>query len=307
MYRSIVLLVAGLASLGAISLSAQEAVLSQQYGSGVHSYFAANYAKAYEQLTTAIDGGLKDPRAFYFRGLACLDLGRPQDAKLDFHAGAALEADNVNKLYNVGKSFERIQGPAREELEGYRINARMAALEREEQIQRIRYGKAKESGGADINSLASGPKDVPSSASGGEENANPDPFAVEGDQPKKAVKKAPPEKPDENVSPFGDDEEDQPAAATPDKKAGKAGKTDKKPPKAGSKAAGSEPDPFAKPAEKPEGKSDGNNGERREKGQPHRRRRQGDPQGDRRRQEVVRRQRELGRLRRQREVRRLRR
>ena len=72
MYRSIVLLVAGLASLGAISLSAQDAVLSQQYGSGVHSYFAGNYAKAYEQLTTAIDGGLKDPRALYFRGFGLL-------------------------------------------------------------------------------------------------------------------------------------------------------------------------------------------------------------------------------------------
>ena len=117
MYRSIVLLVAGLASLCTVSLSAQEAVLSQEYGSGVHSYFAGNYAKAYEQLTTAIDGGSKDPRAFYFRGLACLNLGRPQDAEIDFRAGAALEAQDVNKLYNVGKSLERIQGPARAELE----------------------------------------------------------------------------------------------------------------------------------------------------------------------------------------------
>ena len=130
MYRSIVLLVAGLASLCAVSLSAQDAVLTQEYGSGVHSYFAGNYAKAYEQLTTAIDGGLKDPRAYYFRGLACLNLGRPQDANLDFHAGAAIEADDVNKVYDVGRSLQRVQGSARAELEVYRSQARAVALQR---------------------------------------------------------------------------------------------------------------------------------------------------------------------------------
>ena len=194
MYRSIVLLVAGLASLGAISLSAQEAVLSQQYGSGVHSYFAANYAKAYEQLTTAIDGGLKDPRAFYFRGLACLDLGRPQDAKLDFHAGAVLEADDVNKLYNVGKSLERIQGSAREELESYRINARMAAFEREERLERDRYEKQAKAR-ARHSQQAGRTGDVRPAVSGGDENAISDPFELPGDTPKKAVKKTQPKKP----------------------------------------------------------------------------------------------------------------
>ena len=41
MFRSIVLLVGGLASLSAVSLFAQDAVLTQEYGSGVHAYFTA--------------------------------------------------------------------------------------------------------------------------------------------------------------------------------------------------------------------------------------------------------------------------
>ncbi len=74
MFRSIVLLVGGLASLFSVSLFAQEAVLGQEYGAGVHAFFTGDYASAYEHLTTAIQGGSKDPRAFYFRGLACLKL-----------------------------------------------------------------------------------------------------------------------------------------------------------------------------------------------------------------------------------------
>jgi hypothetical protein len=252
-----VLLIAGLASLCAVSLSAQEAVLSQEYGSGVHSYFAGNYAKAYEQLTTAIDGGLKDPRAFYFRGLACLNLGRPQDAGLDFRAGAALEADDVNKLYNVGKSLERIQGSARAELEGYRVNARAAAWERERQREKARYQQTSGEREGDLRRHADAAPEVAPPAPGGDDE-NPNPFAMPGDKvdkPKKSAKKAKPN--DENVDPFGGDEEEQPAPATPEKKAGKAGKSDKKAAPKPGKKVGNEPDPFgAKPAEKP-GKSDG--------------------------------------------------
>ena len=95
---------------------------------------------------------------------------------------------------------------------------------------------------------------------GDDENAiPPDPFGLPGDTPKKAVKKTQPKKPaDQNASPFGDDEDEQPAAAPADKKPGKAGKADKKPPKAATKKSDSD-DPFgpaAKPAEKPE-KPDG--------------------------------------------------
>ena len=139
MFRSIVLLVGGLASLSTVSLFAQEAVLGQEYGSGVHAYFTGDSQKAYERLTAAIEGGSKDPRAFYFRGLAYLKLGRPQEAATDFRKGAELESKDINRFYNVGKALERVQGPARLELENYRVNARMAALEQVEKLRKERY------------------------------------------------------------------------------------------------------------------------------------------------------------------------
>ena len=52
MFRSIVLLVGGLASLWATSLPAQDAVLGQKYGQGVHAYFSGDYSQALR----AIDG-----------------------------------------------------------------------------------------------------------------------------------------------------------------------------------------------------------------------------------------------------------
>jgi tetratricopeptide (TPR) repeat protein len=139
MFRSIVLLVGALASLSAVSLFAQEAVLTQEYGSGVHAYFTGDSQQAYESLTAAIQGGSKDPRVFYFRGLTYMMLGRPQEASIDFRKGAELESKDINRFYNVGKALERVQGSARIELEKYRVDARMIALEQAEKIRKARY------------------------------------------------------------------------------------------------------------------------------------------------------------------------
>lgn len=76
MLRTMVLLVGGLAGLCTAPLQAQEAVLGQLYGSGVHAYFSGDYLKAYEKLTAASDAGSRDPRVYYFRGLVYLKLGR---------------------------------------------------------------------------------------------------------------------------------------------------------------------------------------------------------------------------------------
>jgi hypothetical protein len=138
MFRCIVLLVGGLASLCAASLFAQDAVVGQQYGSGVHAYFSGDYVAAQSLLTAAIDGGSKDPRAFYFRGLAYLKLGRGPEATRDFRKGASLESQD-EKFYNVSKALERVQGAARAELEKHRIEARTAALERTERFRKARY------------------------------------------------------------------------------------------------------------------------------------------------------------------------
>lgn len=140
MFRSISLAVGGLLWLSATSAPAQEAILGQMYGSGVHSYFSQNFRQAHEDLTSAIDGGSKDPRAYYFRGLAFLRLGRPDEANADFQKGAELEIKDSTKLYNVSRALERIQGTPRVALEKYRVQARMAALEETEKANKQRYG-----------------------------------------------------------------------------------------------------------------------------------------------------------------------
>ena len=124
-------------------LPAQDAVLSEFYGSGVHQYFAGNYAQASSDLTASIEGGSKDPRAYYFRGLAALRLGWQQNAAADFRAGAALESADTNQFYPVGKSLERVQGSARMSLERYRAVARAEAHQRQERRNAIRYEQRK--------------------------------------------------------------------------------------------------------------------------------------------------------------------
>ena len=113
--------------------------MGQTYGNGVHAYFSGDYLKAHRVVDAAIDAGSHDPRCYYFRGLAYLNLGRPQDAESDFQQGAKLETGDLNRTYNVAKSLERVQGPARLELEQYRAAARMAALEQAEKLRKQRY------------------------------------------------------------------------------------------------------------------------------------------------------------------------
>ena len=108
MSRSVVLLIAGWFAMGCASLAAQEAVLGQIYGNGVHAYFAQDYLRANQLFTSAIDGHSQDPRCFYFRGLTLLKLGRPQDAEIDFQHGAKLESSiDPTRAFNVARSLER--------------------------------------------------------------------------------------------------------------------------------------------------------------------------------------------------------
>ena len=140
MFRSFVLFIAGLGVLWTVASQAQsEAVLGQLYGKAVHEYFSNDYAKTYELLTAAIDAGSRDPRAFYFRGLAYMKLGRTPEAKMDFLKGAELESKDINKYYNVGRALERVQGSERQLIETYRIQARMAAFETAEKLRKARY------------------------------------------------------------------------------------------------------------------------------------------------------------------------
>ena len=92
MSRNIFFAAAGLVLFCTMPLAAQDAVLGQLYGNGVHAYFGQDYIRAHELFTQAIDGHTQDPRAYYFRGLTMLKLGRPQEADNDFKAGAKLES-----------------------------------------------------------------------------------------------------------------------------------------------------------------------------------------------------------------------
>ena len=250
MFRSIVVLVGSLASLSAVPLFAQEAVLGQEYGAGVHAFFAGDYAGAYEQLSVAIQGGSKDPRAFYFRGLACLNLGREPDATIDFRKGAELESNDVNRFYDVGKALERVQGSARTELEKYRVAARMAALEAAEKVRKQRYEAIQREESRVLreqarNAPPSGEEIVPPPAADDEEE---NPFAVPGEARKPAKKSHKAGKVAKKAA-AGDESDEDPFATepAPDKKAAPEKPADKGKKSTEKKPAGEDDDPFAEP------------------------------------------------------------
>ena len=116
---------------------AQEPVLEEFYGSGVHHYFAGDYGRAISDLDAAINGGSADPRAYYFRGLAKLRAGG--DANADFQKGAELETADSNQYYPVGKALERVQGSTRMTIERYRSLARATALASQQRRDTERY------------------------------------------------------------------------------------------------------------------------------------------------------------------------
>lgn len=122
---------------------AQADVLNELYGSGVHAYNSGAYREAYDDFSMALRSGSKDPRVYYYRGLAYLKLGRPQEARLDFKKAAALEMGDTDHFYPVSKSLERVQGQARVQIERARADARLVAYQaversRYERYQRIR-------------------------------------------------------------------------------------------------------------------------------------------------------------------------
>ena len=198
-----------------------------------------------ELLTSAIDGGSRDPRCYYFRGLAYTKLGRPQDAESDFQQGAKLETADLNKTYSVAKSLERVQGPARLDLEQYRQAARMAAFQQQEKLQHDRYQQMNlqerraleeqagpapaKSGGAEppapppagdpFSTPATGTPDKPVALP---DKAQPPPAAEKPAEEKKAGEAAPKATGDNAADPFADKTE----KAEKDDKTEKAEKDD---------------------------------------------------------------------------------
>lgn len=112
--------------------------LARAYGGGVHAYFSGDAQRAYDDLTQAIEAGTRDPRAWYFRGLAALKLGRLDEAEADFSTAATRETEAAGD-WAVSRSLERVQGPDRLALERHRVRARVAGLEQRRQAVERRY------------------------------------------------------------------------------------------------------------------------------------------------------------------------
>ena len=96
--------------------SAQEKVLKQYYGNGVHAYYSGNYAEAYDLLSKPINAKIEDPRPYYFRGFALMELGRPDQAEKDFKDGAALELKDTTGRFPVNFALESFRSGYRRQL-----------------------------------------------------------------------------------------------------------------------------------------------------------------------------------------------
>ena len=118
---------------------AEENLLRELYGQGVHAYFSNNVSQAHEFLSMAIEQGSKDPRCYYYRGLAYAKLGRPDEAQEDFKKGAEFEAAGGAAQIDVGQALQRVQGSLRLDLEKHRYSAKLAARLKEASEHKERY------------------------------------------------------------------------------------------------------------------------------------------------------------------------
>jgi tetratricopeptide (TPR) repeat protein len=140
MLRRLALLAVALVLTSAAALPAQNAAMTAQcYGTGVHAYFSGDYNRAFELFNAAATSGVADPRVVYFRGLAQLRLGRSDEAKQDFQKASKLETADQERMYNVSRALERIQGGDRLLIEQYRGEARIVAFQKAEEMRKTRY------------------------------------------------------------------------------------------------------------------------------------------------------------------------
>jgi hypothetical protein len=105
----------------AAGVAAESAAVLHAYAEGVHAYFAGDYPRSYDALSMSIDGGSRDARARYFRGLAALRLGRLHEAEADFSEGSRLESRAGVREASVSWALERVQGRERIILERHRF------------------------------------------------------------------------------------------------------------------------------------------------------------------------------------------
>jgi hypothetical protein len=208
MLRNVLLAAAVAAVFAAAPLYAQDAVVGQMYGSGVHAFFSHDYQKAYNDLSSAIKLGSRDPRVFYFRGLSFEHLGRPEEAVMDFQKGAQLENAGGEGSPEIARSLERIQGSQRATLEKYRMAARVAAVESNVRTNRIPAQTIPAPQGGPIDEpqkpASTGTSKQSGKAIGGAGASDPFAAKTEGAEGKATTKPAPPVKEDEPAEPAAD-------------------------------------------------------------------------------------------------------
>lgn len=165
-------------------------------GSGIHAYYSGDFARSYDDLTSAVEAGASDARAYYFRGLSSLKLGRSTEAEADFRLGAEREASDGSVL-RVSRSLERVQGHDRLVLERHRSRARLASLAREREAVGRRYSQIEDATSEVLRRRR--PEDI-----------RPELVDPRARRAPAAAEEVPTPKPagGKTKSPFGDDEED---------------------------------------------------------------------------------------------------
>jgi hypothetical protein len=90
------------------------------YGEGLTAYFEGRWSDAETALSASTRADAADARRWYFLGLARWARGNSSAAAAAFRTGAEWEARNAPNSNMVGNALERIQGPARQELDAIR-------------------------------------------------------------------------------------------------------------------------------------------------------------------------------------------
>ena len=197
---------------GANFARAQTGAVDDALSRGIQAYFQGQASAAEQMLTSLIDGGLNDPQAFYFRGLAHWRQGREDAARADFTQGAKLEAATGMVYRRASRSLERVQGPARLALQQIRQAERVATTTEREK-QRLSSFDMKNSGEtvaapAPTANTTAGTTSAPDPFAPKPATSAPDPFAPKAAMPATAATPpaaAPP------ADPFGN----KPAAPAP--------------------------------------------------------------------------------------------
>ncbi|HTU91954.1 MAG TPA: hypothetical protein VMF69_17865 [Gemmataceae bacterium] len=92
----------------------------KHFAAGLNFYFDRDYANAEKEFLLTIENDSQDARFFYFLGLSRLAQNHRRDAFADFTQGVVLERLNRPSPAAVSESLERIQGPTRRLVNGFR-------------------------------------------------------------------------------------------------------------------------------------------------------------------------------------------